>query len=143
MNEFGGARFVWAALCSAVFTVPHTVITQAGGDMAQQGIESLPFISEGKIAETLKWQPLIGAMEDAMIAFSAGKVVQPVRQLIPVPGQDAIIAAMPAIGEAMAVKVVTLYHSNAGTDIPTHQAIILLLDSWPATNRLSSGWSRR
>lgn len=96
--------------------------------MAIRRLESLPFISERRIAETLSWQPLIGAMEDAMMAFSAGKVVQPVRQLIPVPGQDAIIAAMPAIGEAMGVKVVTLYHSNAGTDIPTHQAVILLFD---------------
>ena len=30
---------------------------------------------------------------------------------------------MPAVGEAMAVKVVTLYHGNAGTGLPTHQAI--------------------
>jgi len=96
--------------------------------MTSQGLETLPFVSERLIADTLTWQPLIGAMEDAMMAFSAGKVVQPVRQLIPVPGQDAIIAAMPAIGEAMGVKVVTLYHSNAGTDIPTHQAVILLFD---------------
>jgi len=96
--------------------------------MTSQGGETLPFVSERLIADTLTWQPLIAAMEDAMMAFSAGKVVQPVRQLIPVPGQDAIIAAMPAIGEAMGVKVVTLYHSNAGTDIPTHQAVILLFD---------------
>ncbi|MGI9413273.1 MAG: ornithine cyclodeaminase family protein, partial [Hyphomicrobiales bacterium] len=53
---------------------------------------------------------------------------QPVRQMVPVPGHDAIIAAMPAVGEAMAVKVVTLYHGNAGTDIPTHQAVILIFD---------------
>jgi thiomorpholine-carboxylate dehydrogenase len=63
-----------------------------------------------------------------MVSFSAGEVAQPVRQLVPVPGHDAIIAAMPAVGEAMAVKVVTLYHENAGTDLPTHQAVILVFD---------------
>lgn len=63
-----------------------------------------------------------------MASFSAGQVEQPVRQMVPVPGHDAIIAAMPAVGEAMAVKVVTLYHENVGTDLPTHQAVILVFD---------------
>lgn len=96
--------------------------------MAYRGLETLPFIGEAEIAAALDWLPLIDAMERAMIAFSGGEVAQPVRQMVPVPGHDAIIAAMPAVGEAMAVKVVTLYHGNAGTDIPTHQAVILLFD---------------
>ena len=96
--------------------------------MVYRGLETLPFVGEAEIAAALDWLPLIDAMERAMIAFSAGEVAQPVRQMVPVPGHDAIIAAMPAVGEAMAVKVVTLYHGNAGTDIPTHQAVILLFD---------------
>ena len=96
--------------------------------MANQGLETLPFINEASIAEVLAWGPLIDALEHAMIAFSAGKVVQPVRQMMPVPGRNAFFAAMPAVGDAMAVKVVTLYHDNAGTDLPTHQAVILLFD---------------
>ena len=71
-----------------------------------------------------------------MIRFSAGQVEQPVRQMVPVRGQDAIFAAMPAVeggaegaGGAMGVKVVTLFHGNAGTEIPTHQAVILMFDS--------------
>ncbi|MDE0058821.1 MAG: hypothetical protein OXI22_16755 [Defluviicoccus sp.] len=93
-----------------------------------KGLEALPFYSEAAIAEALDWPLLIDALERAMIAFSAGEVVQPVRQMLPVPGQDAFMGAMPAIGEAMAVKVVTLYHGNAGSDIPTHQAVILVFD---------------
>lgn len=89
---------------------------------------SLPYISEAQIAAVLEWGPLIDTVERAMISFSAGEVEQPVRQMVPVPGKDAIIAAMPAVGEAMAVKVVTLYHGNAGTDLPTHQAVILVFD---------------
>lgn len=96
--------------------------------MAYRGLETLPFIGESEIEPVLAWRPLIDVIEAAMIAFSAGDVAQPVRQLVPVPGHDAFIAAMLAVGEAMAVKVVTLYHSNAGTDIPTHQAVIVIFD---------------
>jgi thiomorpholine-carboxylate dehydrogenase len=88
----------------------------------------LPYISEAEIEAALEWTPLIDTLERAMIALSAGEVEQPVRQMVPVPGRDAIIAAMPAVGEAMAVKVVTLFHGNAGTGVPTHQAVILLFD---------------
>lgn len=96
--------------------------------MGHQGLESLPFFNETQIAAVLEWGPLIDAMERALISLSAGEVEQPVRQMVPVPGKDAIIAAMPAVGEAMAVKVVTLFHGNAGTDLPTHQAVIMVFD---------------
>lgn len=97
-------------------------------EMTDQGLESLPIIGEEFIASVLEWDPLIDALERAMIEFSAGRVAQPVRQIVQIPGHDAIIAAMPAVGEAMAVKIVTLYHENAGTDLPTHQAIIVIFD---------------
>jgi len=96
--------------------------------MANQGLESLPYFGESAVRAVLTWGPLIDVVEAAMTSFSAGEVAQPVRQMVPVPGHDAIIAAMPAVGEAMAVKVVTLYHDNAGTDVPTHQAVILVFD---------------
>jgi len=96
--------------------------------LTNRGLESLPIIGESQVASLLEWVPLIDAIEAAMIEFSAGNVAQPVRQIVPVPGHDAIIAAMPAVGEAMAVKIVTLYHDNAGTDTPTHQAVILVFD---------------
>jgi thiomorpholine-carboxylate dehydrogenase len=96
--------------------------------MPYQGLEHLPFIGEKQVEAVLDWPELIDTMQRAMIDFSAGNVAQPVRQMVPVPGHDAIIAAMPAVGEAMAVKVVTLYHENAGTELPTHQAVILVFD---------------
>ncbi len=96
--------------------------------MTYKGMAALPFINEAQIEAVLQWGPLTDVLEKAMIAFSAGEVAQPVRQMVQVPGQDAIIAAMPAVGEAMAVKVVTLFHANARTDIPTHQAVILVFD---------------
>jgi len=96
--------------------------------MALRDLESLPIIGEQRIAAILKWDPLIDAMESALREFSTGTVVQPVRQIIRVPGRDAVFAAMPAVGTAMAVKIVTLYHSNSGTELPTHQGVIVVLD---------------
>lgn len=100
--------------------------------MSERGLEALPFIGESQIAAVLDWPPLIDALEAAMIGFSGGRVEQPVRQMVPVPGQDAIFAAMPAVDGspdgAMGVKVVTLFHGNAGTGLPTHQAVIIMFD---------------
>lgn len=91
-------------------------------------LENLPILGERKVARLLEWLPLIDATETALTEFSAGKVAQPVRQIVRVQGKDAFFAAMPAVGSAMAVKIVTLFHGNAGSDIPTHQGVILVLD---------------
>ena len=91
-------------------------------------LEELPILGEKQVARLLKWKPLIDAAEAALTELSAGKVAQPIRQIVPVPGKDAFLAAMPAVGSAMAVKIVTIYHGNAGTGIPSHQGVILVLD---------------
>ena len=96
--------------------------------MTHQGLEELPFFNEAAVARVLEWKPLIDEIEKAMCALSSGQVAQPLRQMVPVPGRDAFFGTMPAAGSAIAVKVVTFYHGNAGTDIPTHQAVILLFD---------------
>ncbi len=96
--------------------------------MAYQSLESLPVVGESQVASLLTWPLIIDAMEDALKEFSAGGVMQPVRQIAPVPGQNAFFAAMPAAGSAMAVKIITLYHDNAGTDFPTHQGVIVVFD---------------
>ncbi len=96
--------------------------------MARDGLKNLPIIDEEEVASLLKWEDLIDTLEHAMMDFSAGKVAQPVRQIVPVPGKDAIIAAMPAIGGAMAVKIVTLYHDNEVRNLPSHQAVIMVFD---------------
>ena len=68
--------------------------------MTHAGLDALPFFNETQIAGVLEWAPLIDVIERALIALSAGEVEQPVRQMVPVPGHDAITAAMPAVGEA-------------------------------------------
>jgi thiomorpholine-carboxylate dehydrogenase len=90
------------------------------------------YYTEDQIAEVLTMKDLFPAMEKALIAFSAGEVVQPVRAMLPVRNTGGIFANMPAVtADAMGTKMVTFYPENAGTGIDTHQAVIALFD--PAT----------
>jgi ornithine cyclodeaminase len=74
---------------------------------------------------------LIAAMETALIAFSTGRVAQPVRTVVDAGGRGffgVMPAYVPAPG-ALGAKLVTVFHENAGAGLPTHLATILLLDA--------------
>src|SRR5207302_3397555 len=72
---------------------------------------------------------LIPAMEKALIDFSAGKVTQPVRQVIAVNPPGGFYGMMPALTpEGLGQKIVTFYPPNAEKGIPTHMALIVLND---------------
>ena len=72
---------------------------------------------------------LIPAMERALIDFSAGKVIQPVRSVIPVDPPGGFYGMMPALTpEGLGQKIVTFYPPNAERGIPTHMATIFLVD---------------
>jgi len=73
-------------------------------------------------------ETLIPAMEKALIDFSAGKVIQPVRSVIPVDPPGGFMGIMPALSEGLGLKVVTFYPPNAKRGLPTHMATIFLLD---------------
>ena len=67
-------------------------------------------------------------MEKALVDFSAGKVIQPVRSVITVDPPGGFLGLMPALAEGLGVKFVTFYPSNTERDIPTHMATIFLVD---------------
>ena len=75
----------------------------------------------------LHWDQLIPAMETSLAAFSLGRVVQPVRQMLTIEDGKRYLGIMPAVAEdAMGAKLVSFYPGNAGTGLPTHLAMILL-----------------
>lgn len=88
----------------------------------------VPFFEEAAVRRVLTYQGLITAMEDALADFSTGRVLQPVRSILPVAEHHGFFGIMPAVyGDLMGAKLVTLYPRNAGTVLPTHQGIIALL----------------
>jgi thiomorpholine-carboxylate dehydrogenase len=87
------------------------------------------FLNEEQVREHLRMNELIPAMERALIDFSAGRVTQPVRQVIPVDPPGGFYGMMPALTpEGLGQKIVTFYPPNAGKGIPTHMALIVLND---------------
>ncbi|HSE04410.1 MAG TPA: ornithine cyclodeaminase family protein [Methylomirabilota bacterium] len=84
-------------------------------------------LDEDQVRRLLDWSDLIGAMESALAAFSAGRVIQPVRNMLTIEEGKRYLGIMPAVAEdAMGVKLVSFYPGNAGTGVPTHLAMILL-----------------
>src|SRR5256885_11814592 len=77
---------------------------------------------------------LIPAMEKALIDFSAGRVTQPVRSIVSVDPPGGFLGLMPALApDGLGLKAVTFYPSNADHGIPTHMAIIFLVDPQTGT----------
>jgi alanine dehydrogenase len=82
------------------------------------------FLDEDAVRSLLRMEDLIPTMANALRDLSAGKVVQPLRQVLPVSEHDGFFGVMPAYGGALGAKLVTFYPNNEG--IPTHHAMILL-----------------
>src|SRR5205807_1644784 len=87
------------------------------------------FLEEKDVRKHLRMAHLIPAMEKALIDFSAGKVTQPVRQVIAVDPPGGFYGMMPALTpEGLGQKIVTFYPPNAEKGIATHMALIVLND---------------
>src|SRR3954467_10647990 len=84
-------------------------------------------LMEEQIRPLLSWGDLIPTMESALAAFSQGRIMQPVRNMITIEEGRRYLGVMPAVAEAaMGLKLVSFYPGNSGTDVPTHLATIIL-----------------
>lgn len=89
-------------------------------------------LTEAQVAALLPMADLIAAMEGALVRFSSGEVLQPVRSVLTVGPQQAYFGLMPAyVGAAgqLGAKIVTVFGDNATRGLPSHLATILLLDA--------------
>jgi len=87
-------------------------------------------LNEADIRALLPMADLIRAMESALMAFSTGQVVQPVRPVVEM-GDAALFAAMPGFVRnppVLGAKLVTVIAANQARGLATHQAAIVLLD---------------
>jgi alanine dehydrogenase len=123
---------------------PPRLATQQGdkGEAAFPGGATLKWpnmpiwLSESDVRAALPMRELIDAMELALIAFSAGRVVQPVRGIMEI-GPRSFFGVMPALdpdGAMVGTKLVTVVPENTAKGLPSHQAAIVLFD--PASGAL-------
>jgi ornithine cyclodeaminase/alanine dehydrogenase-like protein (mu-crystallin family) len=96
------------------------------------------WLSEADVRASLSLPAVMQAMEAALKAFSAGRVVQPVRTAFEL-RERAFFGLMPAYDREQAIlgaKLVSVIPENAGRGLPTHLAVISLFD--PATGELTA-----
>ena len=85
-------------------------------------------LTEEQVRALLFYEDLIPAIRKALMDFSAGRVQQPVRSILPVGG--GWFGVMPAAyGSVMGAKMVTFYPGNAELEKHTHMAMIQLFRS--------------
>ncbi|MDP1568703.1 MAG: ornithine cyclodeaminase family protein [Vicinamibacterales bacterium] len=88
-------------------------------------------LTEDHVHALLPMGDLVAAMESALVRFSTGEVLQPVRTVLQVGPEKAFFGLMPAYIEqpaCMGAKIVTVYNANHAKGLPSHLATILLLD---------------
>jgi ornithine cyclodeaminase/alanine dehydrogenase-like protein (mu-crystallin family) len=99
-------------------------------------------LNEADVAGLLSIDELVDAMKGALVQFSTGKVVQPVRAVLPVGTARSFFGVMPAAlsehggagashphAAAIGAKLVTVFPGNASRELPTHMATILLFSA--------------
>jgi thiomorpholine-carboxylate dehydrogenase len=92
--------------------------------------DKLLFVNEDRVREVLSYDDLIPAIRRALMDFSVGRVVQPVRSVMSVVEHAGWFAVMPAVyGDVTGAKMVTFYPGNAALGKHTHMAVIQLFRS--------------
>ncbi|MFI0787623.1 ornithine cyclodeaminase family protein [Streptomyces lydicus] len=88
-------------------------------------------LGRAQVTALLDMDALIDALASAMADLSAGRASSPDRVAAAVPDRDGFVAAMPGFvpsAGALASKLVSVFPGNAGTSLPTHQALIVVFD---------------
>ncbi|HEX9234864.1 MAG TPA: ornithine cyclodeaminase family protein, partial [Actinomycetota bacterium] len=88
-------------------------------------------LSQDVVAALLDPDALIDALADAMRDLSAGRASVPPRVAALVQERSGLLGAMPAYLPSASIlesKLVSLFPHNAGTPVPTHQAVIVVFD---------------
>lgn len=95
----------------------------------------LPYYDKARIAAVLDIDALIDAMEKALVAFSSGEVIQPVRMRVLDPEAGGDLCLMPAVTDIFAVKLVGNYPRNHDRGIDSHNAVVMVFDRWTGLPR--------
>jgi len=102
------------------------------GSAARRG-QTVPVLvlSRTDVEALVDLDALRGALRPAMQDVSSGRASMPARIAAAVPSRG-LLAAMPAYvptGGVLMTKLVSLFPRNAGTSLPTHQAVVIVFDT--------------
>src|SRR5215211_5796815 len=93
------------------------------------------------VRKALPMNQAIQAMKDAYVSLSNGTAEVPLRTRLPIPNSEALSLFMPAFvnsqeGDALAIKVVSLFPTNLARGLAFIQAAVLVFD--PETGRATA-----
>jgi len=87
-------------------------------------------LSDAEVRRLLGLEALIAAVREALIEFSARRVVQPLRSVMEIPPDEGVFFLKPAlVGGILATKLITQIPGNARRGLPTMQATMVLMDA--------------
>ncbi|MGY1811031.1 ornithine cyclodeaminase family protein [Blastococcus sp. SYSU D00669] len=89
-------------------------------------------LGRAEVAELLDVDALVDALAGAMADLSAGRASVPARVGAEVAEHDGRLLSMPGYvpsQRALVTKLVSLFPRNAGTALPTHQAVVVVFDA--------------
>jgi ornithine cyclodeaminase len=98
-------------------------------------------LNAAEVKQALPMAECIGAMKRAYAALSAGLAAVPLRARLPLAAQEGVSLFMPAFvddpaGQALAVKVVSVFNRNPAQGLPLIHAAVLVLN--PETGRVEA-----
>ncbi len=84
------------------------------------------------VRRLLPMETCIDLMADALATLGRGEAVNPLRQVLRLPGGSGILGVMPgsmAAPEVFGLKVISVFFANHGTEYDSHQGVVLLFET--------------
>lgn len=89
-------------------------------------------LNRQQVKELLPMRACMVVLAEAFKAYSRGDAVQPLRTIMKVPGSGGVLASMPGYdgaSEALAVKLITVFHNTSEGPFDSHQGLVALFSS--------------
>jgi len=90
------------------------------------------FVNKEKIASLLPMEECIAVMENMFRSLAAGECLQPLRTIMRLPDGSGVLGMMPGHAAklgVMGIKVITVFHANSESGLPSHQGVVMLFDA--------------
>ncbi len=89
-------------------------------------------ITQDDVRDLLPMGDCIEAVREAMVAYSTGQAVQPLRDVLWLPDRRGALGSMPAYVAPLATmgtKVISIFPANTDTPYDAHQGVVLLFET--------------